>query len=180
MSWDVVMVRTKTNGEALKGITGENIVPFTQTEIAEAVKNAAAALGASYDCADLSYQHLGCGGWSIEFNVGGEASKSGVAPENALELARLAVQMPHVRLRGLMAIPPAAHVAGENRHFFAEMYHLYVDIRTALDHNVTDMDCLSMGMSGDYEDAVREGATHVRVGTALFGPRPPMTKQSQG
>ena len=116
----------------------------------------------------------------LEVNVGGEASKSGVAPENALELARLAAEMPHVRLRGLMAIPPAAHVAGENRHFFAEMYHLYVDIRTALDHNVTDMDCLSMGMSGDYEDAVREGATHVRVGTALFGPRPPMTKQSQG
>ena len=116
----------------------------------------------------------------LEINVGGEASKSGAAPEKALELARLTVQMPHVRLRGLMAIPPAARIPGENRHFFAEMYHLYVDIRTALDHNVTDMDCLSMGMSGDYEDAVREGATHVRVGTALFGPRPPMTKQSQG
>ena len=116
----------------------------------------------------------------LEINVGGEASKSGVAPENALELARLAAELPHVRLRGLMAIPPAARIPGENRHFFAEMYHLYVDIRTALDHNVTDMDCLSMGMSGDYEDAVREGATHVRVGTALFGPRPPMTKQSQG
>ena len=116
----------------------------------------------------------------LEINVGGEASKSGAAPEKALELARLTVQMPHIRLRGLMAIPPAARYPGENRHFFAEMYHLYVDIRTALDHNVTDMDCLSMGMSGDYEDAVREGATHVRVGTALFGPRPPMTKQSQG
>lgn len=115
----------------------------------------------------------------LEINVGGEASKSGAAPEEALELARLATELPHIRLRGLMAIPPAATVPGENRHFFAEMYHLYVDIRTALDHNVTDMDCLSMGMSGDYEDAVREGATHVRVGTALFGPRPPMTKQSQ-
>ena len=78
MSWDVVMVRTKTNGEALKDIAGENIVPFTQTEIAEAVKNAAAALGAAYDCADLSYQHLGCGGWSIEFNVGGETEAESV------------------------------------------------------------------------------------------------------
>lgn len=116
----------------------------------------------------------------LEINVGGEASKSGVAPEKALELAGLAAELPHIRLRGLMAIPPAARMPGENRHFFAEMYHLYVDIRTALDHNVTDMDCLSMGMSGDYEDAVREGATHVRVGTALFGPRPPMAKQSQG
>ena len=116
----------------------------------------------------------------LEINVGGEASKSGAAPEEAMELARLAAELPHVRLRGLMAIPPVATVPGENRHFFAEMYHLYVDIRTALDHNGTDMDCLSMGMSGDYEDAVREGATHVRVGTALFGPRPPMAKQSQG
>lgn len=78
MSWDVVMVRTKTNGEALKDIAGENIVHFTQTEIAEAVKNAAAALGASYDCADPSYQHLGCGGWSIEFNVGGEPEAESV------------------------------------------------------------------------------------------------------
>ena len=78
MSWDVVMVRTKTNGEALKDIAGENIVPFTQTEIAEAVKNAAAVLGAAYDCADLSYQHLGCGGWSIEFNVGGETEAESV------------------------------------------------------------------------------------------------------
>ena len=78
MSWDVVMGRTKTNGEALKDIADENIVPFTQTEIAEAVKNAAAALGAAYDCADLSYQHLGCGGWSIEFNVGGETEAESV------------------------------------------------------------------------------------------------------
>ena len=110
----------------------------------------------------------------LEINVGGEESKSGAEPEEALELARLAAELPHIRLRGLMAIPPVATVPGGNRHFFAEMYHLYVDIRTALDHNGTDMDCLSMGMSGDYEDAVREGATLVRVGTALFGPRPPM------
>ena len=78
MSWDVVMVRTKTNGEALKDIAGENIVPFTQTEIAEAIKKAVAALGASCDCADLSYQHLCCGGWSIEFNVGGEPEAESV------------------------------------------------------------------------------------------------------
>ena len=78
MSWDVVMVRTKTNGEALKDIACENIVPFTQTEIAEAIKGIADALGAACDCADLSYQHLGCGGWSIEFNVGGEAQAESV------------------------------------------------------------------------------------------------------
>ena len=81
---------------------------------------------------------------------------------------------PHVRLRGLMAIPPIVEQPGGNRPFFAKMYQLYVDIRTKLDHNGTAITCLSMGMSGDYEDAVREGATLVRVGTALFGPRPPM------
>ena len=112
----------------------------------------------------------------LEINVGGEASKSGVAPENALELARLAAEMPHVRLRGLMTIPPIARGPEGNRAFFAKMYQLYVDIRQKIDHNGTVINCLSMGMSGDFEDAVREGATLVRVGTALFGPRPPMGK----
>lgn len=73
-----------------------------------------------------------------------------------------------------MAIPPIAAAPGDNRKFFQRMHQLFVDIRTQMDHNITDIDCLSMGMSGDYEDAVREGATLVRVGTALFGPRPPM------
>ena len=110
----------------------------------------------------------------LEINVGGEASKSGVAPEEALALAQKAGGLEHVRLRGLMAIPPAAHAPGENRPFFAGMKQLFVDIKEKLDDNKTVMDCLSMGMSGDYMDAVREGATLVRVGTALFGPRPPM------
>ena len=110
----------------------------------------------------------------LEINVGGEESKSGISPRELPELARQAVQSPHVRLRGLMAIPPVAAHPGDNRHFFAEMRQLFVDIKTHLDDNVADIDCLSMGMSGDFEDAIREGATLVRVGTALFGPRPPM------
>ena len=110
----------------------------------------------------------------LEVNIGGEASKSGVAPEEVFALAEQAAACPHVRLRGLMAIPPIVEQPGGNRPFFAKMYQLYVDIRTKLDHNGTVITCLSMGMSGDYEDAVREGATLVRVGTALFGPRPPM------
>ena len=110
----------------------------------------------------------------LEVNIGGEASKSGVAPEAVYALAEQAMACPHVRLRGLMAIPPIVEQPGGNRPFFAKMYQLYVDIRTKLDHNETAITCLSMGMSGDYEDAVREGATLVRVGTALFGPRPPM------
>lgn len=106
----------------------------------------------------------------IEVNIGGEESKSGVAPEEVEELARLACELPHVRLRGLMAIPPVVSDKG-NRGFFHKMYEIYVDIKRKLDDNRGMIDCLSMGMSGDYADAVREGATHVRVGTALFGPR---------
>jgi len=116
----------------------------------------------------------------LEVNIGGEAAKSGAAPEEVLPLARLAASLPHVRLRGLMTVPPAALCPGGNRQFFAKMYQLFVDIRTALDDNVPDIDCLSMGMSGDFEDAVRAGATHIRVGTALFGPRPPVASQHQG
>ena len=110
----------------------------------------------------------------LEVNVGGEESKSGADPAQVFALAAEAVQLPHVRLRGLMAIPPVAAQPGANRKFFAQMRQLFVDIRTQMDDNVSDMTCLSMGMSGDYEDAVREGATLVRVGTALFGPRPPV------
>lgn len=110
----------------------------------------------------------------LEVNVGGEASKSGVAPEELSALARQAVDLEHVRLRGLMAIPPAAQAEGGNRPFFAQMKQLFIDIKRKMDDNGLVIDCLSMGMSGDYMDAIREGATLVRVGTALFGPRPPM------
>ena len=96
--------------------------------------------------------------------------------EKLSALAAQAVGSPHVRLRGLMAIPPVAAGPDGNRPFFTKMRQLYVDIRSQMDDNKTSFDCLSMGMSGDFEDAVREGATLVRVGTALFGPRPPMHK----
>ena len=110
----------------------------------------------------------------LEVNIGDEDSKSGAAPAEVLELARMAAACPNVRLRGLMAIPPVAEGPLGNRPFFAKMRQLYVDISRKMSDNDTIIDCLSMGMSGDYEDAVREGATLVRVGTALFGPRPPI------
>ncbi len=109
----------------------------------------------------------------LEVNVGGEESKSGVSVAELPALAARAAELPHVRLRGLMAIPPVAQNEGENRPFFAQMRQLFVDIKEKMDDNKSVIDCLSMGMSRDYEDAVREGATLVRVGTALFGPRPP-------
>lgn len=113
----------------------------------------------------------------LEVNVAGELSKGGCTPDEAWELAQLAQSLEHVRLRGLMAIPPIAQKPGDNTPYFSIMKKLYVDIKEKMAHNQDDMDCLSMGMSGDYEDAIAQGATMVRVGTALFGPRPPMGKQ---
>lgn len=110
----------------------------------------------------------------LEVNIGGEESKSGVSPQELRALRDLARTMEHVRLRGLMAIPPVCSVPGGNRHFFAEMRQLFVDMRNEMSDNQNDFNCLSMGMSGDFEDAIAEGSTLVRVGTALFGPRPPM------
>lgn len=111
----------------------------------------------------------------LEVNVGGEESKSGVSPAQVLSLAKAAAELPHVRLRGLMAIPPVAGPEG-NRSFFREMKQLFVDIRREIADNKCDITILSMGMSGDFEDAVREGATLVRVGTALFGSRPSVNR----
>ena len=112
----------------------------------------------------------------LEVNIAGEESKGGCLPEALPALASLAGELPNVRLRGLMAIPPISPLPGANRPYFAAMRQLFVDIRDNMAHNQTEITCLSMGMSGDFEDAIAEGATLVRVGTALFGPRPPMNK----
>ncbi len=108
----------------------------------------------------------------LEINLAGEASKSGFAPEEAPAAARLAAALGGVRLRGLMCIPPVARHSGENFHHFRALRQLAVDIRREMVDNNRDMDVLSMGMSGDYRDAVAAGSTCVRVGSALFGPRP--------
>lgn len=110
----------------------------------------------------------------LEVNAAGEESKGGISPQGLPGLAELALSRPHVRLRGLMAIPPVSTVPGANRKYFAQMRHFLVDIIGKMSDNYSVMDCLSMGMSGDYEDAIAEGATLIRVGTALFGPRPPV------
>jgi hypothetical protein len=111
----------------------------------------------------------------LEVNLAGEASKSGFAPEQAAGAARLAAQLDHVRLRGLMCIPPAASAPGQNLPFFRKMAQLAVDISMEMGDNKADKVLLSMGMSNDYPDAIAAGATHVRLGTALFGPRPPLS-----
>lgn len=106
----------------------------------------------------------------LEVNIGAEASKSGYTPEEAAETAAHMAEFPGVHLCGLMAIPPISQNPGDNRKYFAQMANLFVDIDRKKYDNVT-MVCLSMGMSDDYEDAIAEGSTMVRIGTAIFGAR---------
>ena len=109
----------------------------------------------------------------LEVNIGDEESKGGCSIEQVAGLAAQAAQAEHVRLRGLMCIPPVVDAPQEARPYFVKMRQLFVDIKKQMGDN-ENMNILSMGMSGDFEEAVRQGATHVRVGTALFGARPPM------
>ena len=111
----------------------------------------------------------------LEVNLAGEASKSGFSPQEAPAAARKCAGLSGVRLRGLMCIPPAAGRPGENLPYFQKLRQLAVDIRSEMMDNGIDMDVLSMGMSGDYADAILAGSTCIRVGSALFGPRPPMS-----
>jgi len=106
----------------------------------------------------------------LEINIGGEASKSGFAPDAVHGVLSKMAQFPHIRVKGLMAIPPISHFEGENLRFFKEIYNISVDIMRKKYDNVT-VDCLSMGMSDDYTDAIRCGSTMVRIGTAIFGAR---------
>ena len=106
----------------------------------------------------------------LEVNIGAEESKSGFSQQEIWQTVEKMADFPHCRLRGLMAIPPISLHPGDNRRYFAEMRNLFVDISEKKYDNV-DMECLSMGMSGDYADAIAEGATMIRVGTAIFGPR---------
>ena len=105
----------------------------------------------------------------LEVNIGREEAKSGFLPEELTAGAQAALECPHVRVLGLMTIPPADAQREENIRYFQEVKALYVDINTKLFHN--KLKYLSMGMSGDYADAIRTGATMVRVGTAIFGAR---------
>ena len=105
----------------------------------------------------------------LEVNIGGEEAKSGFAPEAVAEAAARARELANVRLRGLMTIPPADATQTENMGYFEKVHALYVDINQKMYDN--ELDCLSMGMSGDFADAIRAGSNMVRVGTAIFGAR---------
>lgn len=103
----------------------------------------------------------------LQVNIGGEASKGGVRPEEAAELAGELASLPNLVLRGLMAIPRASDDPAEQRRQFAALRQLYA----ALQPHHDTLDTLSMGMSHDLEAAIAEGATLIRVGEAIFGAR---------
>jgi len=106
-----------------------------------------------------------------QVNLGGEAQKGGVAPDDLGALLEALAELGHLRVRGLMAIPPEAADPEDTRPWFAALRKL------GERHGLPD---LSMGMSADFEVAIEEGATMVRVGTAIFGPRPSRPRKEPG
>ena len=112
----------------------------------------------------------------LQVNIGREETKGGFPPEAADEAVAMAASLPHLRPEGLMAIPPAwengggTWPGGKNYPYFDEMFRLYIDIRGKKYDN-THIWCLSMGMSGDFAQAIVSGANMVRVGSAIFGAR---------
>ena len=106
----------------------------------------------------------------LEINIAGEQSKQGAALSEAEDLIRTAAGQPHLRLRGLMAVAPLSEDPEDSRPYFRQLRDLRERFRSELPEPAA-FDQLSMGMSGDYLVAVQEGATLVRIGTAIFGPR---------
>lgn len=106
----------------------------------------------------------------VEVNIGEEESKSGVRAEETEELLRQIASFSHIAVQGLMTVPPISDTEAKKRHYFSKMRQLFIDIRSKNIDNIT-MNVLSMGMSDDYEYAIAEGSTMVRVGTAIFGRR---------
>ena len=125
--------------------------------LAEALDKEAAKLGITVDVL-------------AEINVAKEASKFGVNPEDAENFIREVSKFPNINIKGLMTVAPYTDISEENRKYFRQLKKIMVDLNSKNIHNVS-MSVLSMGMTGDYEVAIEEGATLVRVGTGIFGSR---------
>jgi pyridoxal phosphate enzyme (YggS family) len=125
-------------------------------ELAEAISRVSAELGRQTDVL-------------IEVNTSGEPQKYGIAPEAATDLARQVAELPHIRLRGLMTMGPLTEDTSQVAGAFRQLKTIFDHLKT--DPKLSGIDTLSMGMTGDFEIAIAEGATEVRIGTALFGAR---------
>ncbi len=106
----------------------------------------------------------------VQVNVAKEDSKFGISPEDTIEFVRQLSKMGNIKVKGLMTIAPLVDKPEEVRWVFANLRKLLIDIRRESIDNI-DMECLSMGMSNDFEVAIEEGATMIRIGTAIFGRR---------
>ena len=106
----------------------------------------------------------------LEINIGAEENKFGFTPESIGETVYRIAEIEGIKVRGLMAVPPICDNSLKNRHFFENMHRLFLDIGAKNIDNIS-MDILSMGMSGDYDEAILGGANMVRIGSALFGAR---------
>lgn len=104
----------------------------------------------------------------LQVNISGEGSKSGVSPDDLLALAKAVVQLPKIKLRGLMTIPKVETEVNQQRQIFAKLRALQEQLQQ---EGIAQLDTLSMGMSADMSAAIAEGATIVRIGTAIFGKR---------
>jgi pyridoxal phosphate enzyme (YggS family) len=129
-----------------------------RVSLARAVQKAAAALGKTQEVL-------------VQVNLGGESSKAGVSPDGLQELLQFCRGLPNLRLRGLMSLPPPTPDAALSRPYHEQLAQLRRDMVRALGLPAEQFSCLSMGMSHDFEVAIKAGATHVRIGTALFGKR---------
>lgn len=114
----------------------------------------------------------------VEVNVAKEDSKFGIKPEDAEGFIRQVSEFENIRIKGLMTVAPYTDIPEENRKYFKELKKIMVDLNRKNIHNVS-MSVLSMGMTGDYEVAIEEGATLVRVGTGIFGNRNYMIQVSK-
>lgn len=106
----------------------------------------------------------------VEVNIGGEESKDGIDAAALEELLYQIAPFEHISVQGLMTIPPISETEAKKRHYFSKMHQLFIDIRSKKIDNIS-MNVLSMGMSDDFVQAIAEGSTMVRVGTAIFGRR---------
>jgi hypothetical protein len=107
----------------------------------------------------------------LQVNLGGEATKAGLEPTSVPELYGACRELPHLRIRGLMSLPPYREIAEETREFHWALRLLREDLVARYGAPAEEFSYLSMGMTHDFEIAIEEGATHVRVGTGLFGGR---------
>lgn len=143
----------------VKSIVGQvDMIQSVDSErVAKAIADASTALGITTDIL-------------LEVNIGREPQKAGVLPEALPLLLEQTAQMQGIRVKGLMTVPPILDTEYEKRKIFSEMFRLFIDNRAKKLDNI-DMQILSMGMSDDFYEAILEGATTVRVGSAIFGRR---------